>query len=219
MSSFVVRQLVAMVGFGGVAVLVGMPVRAQQVVLTPAGMQMVTSVRAQEIVPVATTMTMEELLKNSPPFKGGENLQDFWTNPAAPIVGGATDYVQVSTTLEPGSNQMYTSGATSVVTVDPSKVKIGGSNYTVADLTNKEVPLRIITSEERAQPDFMMPTSVSPRTVTAESFSTEPSVTRYAPGQTISTSVSLTPVHVGKSRQMSEYSPLSGSRIFYGLNN
>jgi hypothetical protein len=36
MSSSVVRQLVATVGFVGVAVLVGMPVRAQQVVLTPA---------------------------------------------------------------------------------------------------------------------------------------------------------------------------------------
>jgi hypothetical protein len=96
MSSSVVRQLVATVGFVGVAVLVGMPVRAQQVVLTPAGMQMVTSVRAQETVPVVTTMTMEELLKNAPIAKGAENLQEFWTNPAAPIVGGATDYVQVS---------------------------------------------------------------------------------------------------------------------------
>jgi hypothetical protein len=89
----------------------------------------------------------------------------------------------------------------------------------VADLTNKEVPLRITTSEERAQPDFMVPTSVPLTIVPAESFSPEPLVNRYAPGQTISTSVSLTPVHVGKSRQISEHSPLSGSRIFYGLNN
>jgi hypothetical protein len=91
MFSSVVRQLVAMVGLAGVTMLVGMPVRAQQVVLTPAGMQMVPiapPVQAQN------NMTMEELLKNSPRMEGVENLPDFWTKPGAPIVSPPSDYVQ-----------------------------------------------------------------------------------------------------------------------------
>jgi subtilisin family serine protease len=114
----------------------------------------------EEIVspPSKRLVTMEELLKNSPPFKGGENLQDFWTKPGAPIVGGATDFVQVSGPLAPGSDRAVTSGSTSAITVDPNKVKIGGSNYTIADLKNKEVPVGRITEAERRQPDFMSPT-------------------------------------------------------------
>jgi hypothetical protein len=167
MSSFAVRQLVAMVGFGGVAVLVGMPVRAQQVVLTPAGMQMVPiapPVQAQN------NMTMEELLKNSPRMEGVENLPDFWTKPGAPIVSPPSDYVQ---SVEPISSVDASSNVIYSVKIDnPNTAKIGSTNYSRADLKNNDVPAPSMTLEEIARSGLVPTLSQNLSTPVTQNLST-----------------------------------------------
>jgi hypothetical protein len=139
MSSSVVRQLVATVGFAGVAVLVGMPVRAQQVVLTPAGMQMVPiapPVRAQESVTAVTTMDMKDVVSPAP--KDDRTMDEIMQN--------RSDYVQSNDKLyapEPGSQDVI-----SVYIEDAENVKIGSSGYSLADLKNNYVPAQSMTREE-----------------------------------------------------------------------
>jgi hypothetical protein len=161
MSSFVVRQLVAMVGFGGVAVLVGMPVRAQQVVLTPGGMQMVPQSVPQVVEPVRARtmeelfkdlpapsgpkMTMEELMKNAPRAEGAENLPDFWTKPGAPIVDKPSDYIQRTGSLTPSDTlpqviSVISVEATVIPGLDPRDVVIGDSNIRYADILKLNKP-------------------------------------------------------------------------------
>jgi subtilisin family serine protease len=102
----------------------------------------------EEIVspPSKRLVTMEQLLKNSPPIKGAENLPDFWTKPGAPIVDKQSDYVQgiePISSIEASSNVIY-----SVKIDNPNTAKIGSTSYSRADLKNNDVPTERLTSEQ-----------------------------------------------------------------------
>jgi subtilisin family serine protease len=92
----------------------------------------------EEIVspPSKRLVTMEQLLKNSPPFKGAENLPDFWTKPGAPIVGPPSDYVQKVGSISP--NDIYLR--------DISTVKVDAN--VISGLKNNDVPAERLTVEE-----------------------------------------------------------------------
>jgi subtilisin family serine protease len=103
----------------------------------------------EEIVspPSKRLVTMEQLLKNSPPFKGGENLPDFWTKPGAPIVEPRSNFVQDTRPLIP-KDEASLDKVISVTIDNASTVKIGVSNYSLADLKNRDVLAERLTREE-----------------------------------------------------------------------